>query len=71
MIVEPGRPERRDLQPQPEFPRGGIPGFDLRGSEEREGMRILRFRAARPTAVTPGALAPDVLGDKPVLLLPV
>jgi hypothetical protein len=34
-------------------------------------MRILRFRAARPTAVTPGALAPDVLGDKPVLLLPV
>jgi hypothetical protein len=71
VIVEPGRPERRDLQPQPEFPRGGIPGFDLRGSEEREGMRILRFRAARPTAVTPGALAPDVLGDKPVLLLPV
>jgi uncharacterized membrane protein len=69
VVVEPGRPGRRDLQPLPEFPRGGIPGFSLGATEERNGVRILRFTAPQPTPVNPATLAPDVLGDKPVLLL--
>src|SRR3954447_1438194 len=69
VIVEPGRPGRRDLKPLPEFPRGGIPGFTLRGAEERDGMRILRFGAPQPAPVMPGALAPDVLGEPPALIV--
>jgi hypothetical protein len=68
VVVEPGRVGRRDLKPLPEFPRGGIPGFELRGTEEREGFRVLRFRAAQPTPVDPAALPPDVLDDRPTLL---
>jgi 4-amino-4-deoxy-L-arabinose transferase-like glycosyltransferase len=69
VVVEPGRSGRRDLRPLPEFPRGGIPGFTLRGQEVRDGMRILYFRAAQPVQVTPAALAPDVLGAPPRLLV--
>jgi uncharacterized membrane protein len=69
VIVEPGRAGRRDLQPLPEFPRGGIPGFVLRGTQERDGVRILRFSAPEPAPVDPAALAPDVLGQQPALIV--
>jgi uncharacterized membrane protein len=69
VVVEPGRAGRRDLRPLPDFPRGGIPGFVLRGAEERDGMRVLRFSAPRPTPVNPAALAQDVLGQQPALIV--
>jgi hypothetical protein len=69
VVVEPGRAGRRDLQPLPDFPRGGIPGFVLRGASEHDGVRVLRFSAPQPTPVNPAALAPDVLGQPPALIV--
>jgi len=69
VVVEPGRAGRRDLQPLPDFPRGGVPGFTLRGQSERDGVRVLRFSAPEPTPVNPSALAPDVLGQQPALIV--
>ncbi|HEX8065815.1 MAG TPA: glycosyltransferase family 39 protein [Thermoleophilaceae bacterium] len=70
VVVEPGRVGRRDLRALPGYPRAAPAGFRAVERREHRGFLMVRYAAARPLPLDPAALGPDVLGQRPLVLLP-
>jgi 4-amino-4-deoxy-L-arabinose transferase-like glycosyltransferase len=70
VIVEPGREDRRDLRELSGYPKNPPSGFRRVETRSHRGFLLMRYLAPRPLPIDPAALGPDVLDQRPKLLLP-
>jgi 4-amino-4-deoxy-L-arabinose transferase-like glycosyltransferase len=70
VVVEPGREGRRELAPVRGYPRRPPAGFRAAETREHRGFLMTRYRASRPQPIDPAALGPDVIDQRPAILVP-
>lgn len=70
VVVEPGREDRRDLRPVRGYPRRPPAGFRAVETREHRGFLMTRYRAPEALTLDPGALGPDVIDQRPAILVP-
>jgi hypothetical protein len=71
VVVSPGREGRPDLTESNGYPRAVPPGFRPSVTREYRGFRMILIEAERPIQLDPGALGPDQLEQRPMVLAPV
>ncbi len=66
VIVEPGRTDRRELEPLPQFPGTPMPRFTAsRVTQLPHGFRLLQYDAPAPQPIAQGGWHPDLFNQPP------